>query len=222
MSATWLKNLGAITANGDSTTLGFAGATGGYVGKADTSLTADGYRHSFVGTIVVGAIGMWAASGEGIAYFRNAGTAPLAAQVATQRSAFLILAIGWNNIRGNDVGAAYTQAIHRAAIEALLDEVWAAAPWVRVVVTQMPPTKADDPAAWPDADNAACNAFITTWNGTTMPAMVAAYVALGRRIVAAGAYADPVRSDNVHPVDGATGYDLMAAPVVAALGALAA
>lgn len=219
MSADWLKNRGAITVCGDSTARGDAGGTAGWIGKTTAVLTADGYHHAFVGNIITGAIGAWAVSGTGIAYFRNAGTAPLAAQIVTQRSAILILAIGWNDWRGN-IGR--SQATHRAELEALIDEVLAAAPWVSIRVTQLPLGEAGDTGAWPLANLAAFNGEIVTWNTVTCPAMVANYVASGRRMRCVGPFSNPVRdAGHTHPIDGPTGYDLMAVPVVADLEAAA-
>lgn len=231
----YLKYSGAIEYAGDSLTKGFNDDVGGFISPLSTALQADGYHYTpngvartFKGPIPVGVFPFgeqaFAFPSTTIEDFLSTGPDPLASNVAANRAHIVGLDSGWNNIRGCPLVNRPTLGVTmEAAMNQLIDEIVAAAPWAIYSLWFMPQCEAGDFATYPSEDLVGCNAFIDYWNFTIRPRIVGRNRALGRIIDMWGGYANPARGgDHIHFTGPPGGYNNLVAPALASIQRLKA
>jgi lysophospholipase L1-like esterase len=195
---------------GDSTTSGSAGLVGGMRLDAQDVLIAAGVPFRSVGPSADGfSEGGFLVDGRhygigGVTQASRLGGVLTAVQ-ATYTPDVLVLAYGVNDIGG----ATRTGAQALADTETLIGEIIAQDATARIVVRDCLRLAGYPAYAAYESERAAYNAGID--------ALVAAQVALGRRVAAWHLTSDPTTSDGLHPDDTATGYPSMAASAAAAI-----
>ena len=186
--AQWVSLNNRIFCCGDSITSGYSAETGGWRTGLGAALTAAGVPHSWAGPSSDSA-----GSHRGVPSQR-ANQITSAFQTECQRYAPEIIIIGWGV---NDAGTGATATQILDSLDAIINWAQAGAPNARIYVQTV-------------LTIAAATAVISDVNAG-LPARCAAQ---GVTLIDVG---NPVRGDGTHPVDGATGYDLMASAIAAAL-----
>jgi lysophospholipase L1-like esterase len=186
--ATWINMRNRVFCKGDSITVGLDGMTGGWRKNLAAAMTAAGYSYSWAGFYSDATGSHGGLAGD------QAGAQTSAFQTECLRRAPTVIILG---LGVNDTGT-QTAATVITRMTSLMDWAVAGAPNAHIFQqTVLPvPTQlakiAEINAALPD---------ICAVRGVTLIPM-----------------GDPERDEgDVHPIDGATGYDLMASTIAAAV-----
>ncbi len=196
----WVRNAGKVMFGGDSITVGYDGLTGGWRKPLVNALIAAGVKFQTVGPYTSDSPGMGATanhlglSGDRAEY----ATVFFSGEVAA-RDPFIIV-YGWGM---NDLGNGRTPTQYLNDLDTMIDGAQANGFAIHLIQTLILPT-ALDPTYYAQIAN-----YQTAQS--LLPARVAAQ---GCKLVDVGT---PTLADGVHPADGASGYDLMAASILAAI-----
>jgi len=211
---TWVRYFVAVVF-GDSTDLGANALAGGYPWAMRQAYVADGTHYAFRGNVALHLdVSGWCFGSTLIDDFLNAGAHPVVPQVTGFRPAVVVFGPMYNDLRTGPVSPATVAA----RVIALMTEILTAYPGVRFLLKYCLTSDLGDPAGWPTSDYAAYVAGTAAWNAAR--STVQAYFGAGVVELAPAYTAQPVYSDFVHPVDGPTGYDIVAASMLEAAKAV--
>ena len=191
-----MASVGSIMACGDSITVGELGLTGGWRSGVASRLTAAGIAYSYVGPIT-DAYGSHRGE-SGTTAIAQVG-AVIEANATTYQPDVAILAYGMN-----DIGMGNGPTAFLAALDDIVGWLRVGAPQVRILVLSVirpGPNLYGYETYLADYDTV--NAALPAW----CDARLCTFVDIGA----------PTTSDGVHPVDGASGYDVMADIIADAL-----
>lgn len=200
MAVTWKRYAGRILWEGDSITRGSNGDNGGWRKYVQAALEAANIGYVAVGPLTAGSTGMTQTAHNGVS-----GSSMSASGVATDCSTYtpnvMCLAFGMN-----DLGSGTSSTTFLATLNSGIDNIQALeiVKSSKILVQKvLLPTSAHASYYANLAQFTACQSAAPaqmTTQGVT-------YVDCG----------SPAQSDGVHPVDGATGYDIMGAAMLSAL-----
>ena len=200
MSVTFKRNAGKILWHGDSITRGRVADTGGWRKSVQAALESARIDYTSVGPTTSYSPGMTQTAHAGTAG-ATLSSSTIATAVSTYTPNVICIAYGMNDMGGGTTAAAFLTTLD-AAIDAcqsagILD--------ARILIQKTYLPDSGDYVGY-YANLAQYQAYQSQ--------IAARAAAQGVTLVDVG---DPVKSDGIHPIDGATGYESMATAMLSAL-----